>query len=90
MKSATLRLAFVAAAACSFMVGMAVAQQGGPQGTPGWQYGGYNCGCISNNQATIFSCRNCCRNAVLNGNLSAAEGGNCAAFCGQMGQPCQP
>lgn len=78
-----------AAGVFSFAMGVATAQQG-PRGTPGWQYGGYNCGCFSSDQATVNSCINCCNQAATNGSLDPAERDNCLAFCNQMGQPCLP
>lgn len=63
-----------------------------PQGSPGWQYGGYHCGCYANVSATLQSCLACCAAA---GNdpfnpLTPGQVSNCNAFCYQAVFPCIP
>lgn len=58
------------------------------QGTPGWKYGGLNCGCVANPNASLTSCLSCCTDAGLTGALPAADVSDCQAFCNQATFPC--
>ena len=53
-------------------------------GTPGWNYGGRNCGLVppstSTNQA---ECEQCCRDAVTDGLLLPVLRQQCLDFCAQ-------
>lgn len=60
------------------------------QGTPGWKYGGRNCGCLTNVNATALSCQLCCNSAAHDGSLPAADVSDCIAFCLQAHFPCLP
>lgn len=62
------------------------------QGTTGWNYGGYNCGCASvppGTEVTFAQCVACCRLAEEQLLLNAAELTCCIAFCNQATFPCQ-
>ncbi|MCC6660334.1 MAG: hypothetical protein IT437_05560 [Phycisphaerales bacterium] len=68
-----------------------LAQVIGPDIThsPGWQYGGYNCGCYANVNATNASCRACCTAAEIPmGPLTPGQVQNCFALCDQTHYPC--
>ncbi len=74
-------------AAIGFVLTMqAIAQPG----TPGWKYGGYNCGCLGNACTwTTADCNKCCNAAVIPTRpLNPGQVTHCLAFCFQMGQPC--
>lgn len=59
--------------------------------SPGWNYGGQNCGCLASNSNTPATCKMCCdRAARVTFLLDPEELDNCLAFCDQMGEPCQP
>ena len=58
------------------------------QGTEGWKYGGYNCGCLANIKATLLSCNVCCEQAGQNDAIKPEEVYNCKAFCLQASFPC--
>lgn len=58
-------------------------------GTPGWQYGGYNCGCVTSANATRASCVACCNAAAIpSGPLTPGQVTTCLAFCAQAVFPC--
>ncbi len=46
----------------------------------GWQYAADNCGCASG-ITTDSACQLCCRKAVLEGKIDAADVGDCTLFC---------
>ncbi len=52
----------LAALTVGALAGIALAQATQPQRikSPGWDYGGYNCGCHANAEATKESCNACC------------------------------
>lgn len=60
------------------------------QGTPGWKFGGRNCGCMTNLNATRESCRLCCLGAAHDGSLPALDLSDCLDFCQQASFPCLP
>lgn len=53
-------------------------------GTPGWNYGGINCGCYNYNCDTFVCCLACCLGAP------AADRNDCRKFCDQAVFPCLP
>ncbi len=87
MKNARATMMWAVVGAISFLTGVAIGDDPA-QGTPGWQFGGRNCGCFSSDSATIASCRLCCTKSATNGRLAPEERDNCRSFCNQMGQPC--
>jgi len=51
-------------------------------GTPGWNYGGANCGNVPPSTSTTrLQCKQCCQNAVNTGVLPADQLLDCRAFC---------
>jgi hypothetical protein len=68
-------------------VGVAIAcgPSAPPQcGTPGWNYGGANCGNVPpSTSTTALQCDQCCLAAVNSNALPAGEVLNCQAFCAQ-------
>lgn len=68
----------------------ALATESPSQGTPGWKYGGNNCGCGPNGpaQPTLVSCRQCCIDAGVEGLIEPADVSDCQAFCNQATFPC--
>ena len=71
-----------------------IGQANNPQGTQGWIYGGENCGCVADINATQLDCLNCC-NAWFNypfppEGLAVTPGdlAGCHAFCNQASFPC--
>lgn len=87
MKKSTMTMAAVSFALS--LATIALAATNPAQGTPGWKYGGYNCGCTSNQSPSTASCNLCCRNAGLNGILDGFGVQDCLAFCAQAVFPCQ-
>ncbi|MFN0134172.1 MAG: hypothetical protein ACKVW3_16785 [Phycisphaerales bacterium] len=82
-------------ALCSVIVAAAgvsvLADDDGDATSQGWSYGGYNCGCYANVNATLASCTACCNAAVIpSGPLNPAQVTNCIAFCNQAVFPCIP
>lgn len=55
------------------------------EGTPGWRFGGLNCGCVANEHATRLSCRLCCQNQA-----TASHVLECLDFCDNATFPCLP
>jgi len=85
------RIVTAGAAAFGVMVVVQISLGSGIEQSPGWQYGGYNCGCYANVNATLATCTSCC-NAALNppGPLTPGQVTNCIAFCNQAVFPCLP
>ncbi len=76
-------VAFVLAGAA----GIALACHNNPSpscGTPGWVWGGRNCGLVPPSTSTNRAeCRDCCQNGVNFGDITAFEQLDCNAFCDQ-------
>lgn len=87
MKKSTMTMAAVSFALSLATIALAATHPS--QGTPGWKYGGYNCGCLTNQSPNIVSCKNCCNQAGSEGLLDPDELSNCHAFCNQAVFPCQ-
>ncbi len=57
---------------------------------PGFNWGGFNCGCNNNLAATLQSCHLCCDAATQSQAITAEQGIGCRAFCDQAAFPCLP
>lgn len=53
-------------------------------GQPGYQYGGWNCGCYNNNCSTRPCCESCCQSLSVQQDVW-----DCEKFCAQAVFPCR-